>query len=340
MDEVRRIARERRPKMILAGWSAYPRQLDFRALPRDRRRGRGLPDRRHGPLRRARRRRAASQPGAVCRRGHDHDPQDDRRRPRRDDPVQGGATPRRSTRPCSPASRAGRSSTSSPARRWRCGSPQSEPFRERQERTLAGARAVGRRAAVGRRRRQRADRRHRRAPGAVRPARIRARRQAGRGPPAAVGITVNRNAVPFDPRPPAVSSGLRIGTPALATRGLQVEDFVEIGKIIAAALTARTDFEGRRGELAERAEAIAERYPLYAGLSAPSGWSRAACQSHPARGARLGDGGSDTSGSVCRIDGCASMARGADLGAQLGAGLAVLSTPYACSHTARPQVFS
>ena len=47
---------------------------------------------------------------------------------------------------------------------------------------------------------------------------------------AAVGITVNRNAVPFDPRPPAVSSGLRIGTPALATRGLQEEDFVEIGQ--------------------------------------------------------------------------------------------------------------
>ena len=84
---------------------------------------------------------------------------------------------------------------------------------------------------------------------------------------ASVGITVNRNAVPFDPRPPAVSSGLRIGTPALATRGLQVDDFVEIGRIIAAALQPG-DFEGRRAELAERTEAIAERYPLYAGLGA------------------------------------------------------------------------
>jgi glycine hydroxymethyltransferase len=80
-----------------------------------------------------------------------------------------------------------------------------------------------------------------------------------------VGITVNRNAVPFDPRPPAVSSGLRIGTPALATRGLQVDDFVEVGKVLAAALTA-TDFEGVRAELTERTAAIAERYPLYAGL--------------------------------------------------------------------------
>jgi glycine hydroxymethyltransferase len=76
-----------------------------------------------------------------------------------------------------------------------------------------------------------------------------------------IGITVNRNAVPFDPRPPMVTSGLRIGTPALATRGLQGEDFAEVGQIISQALTP--DFERARGELAERVTAIAERYPLY-----------------------------------------------------------------------------
>ena len=53
-----------------------------------------------------------------------------------------------------------------------------------------------------------------------------------------IGITVNRNAVPFDPRPPMEASGLRIGTPALATRGLQREDFAEVGQIIAATLLA------------------------------------------------------------------------------------------------------
>ena len=53
-----------------------------------------------------------------------------------------------------------------------------------------------------------------------------------------IGITVNRNAVPFDPRPPMVTSGLRVGTPALATRGLQVDDFEEVGRIIAVALTS------------------------------------------------------------------------------------------------------
>jgi glycine hydroxymethyltransferase len=81
-----------------------------------------------------------------------------------------------------------------------------------------------------------------------------------------IGVTVNRNAVPFDPRPPMVTSGLRIGTPALATRGLQAADFAEIGSILAAAL-APGDFEPRRAELAERVTTIAERYPLYAGLT-------------------------------------------------------------------------
>jgi glycine hydroxymethyltransferase len=79
-----------------------------------------------------------------------------------------------------------------------------------------------------------------------------------------IGITVNRNAVPFDPRPPMVSSGLRVGSPALATRGLQAEDFHEVGRIMALALTP--EFAGRRDELADRAAAIAERYPLYAHL--------------------------------------------------------------------------
>ena len=83
---------------------------------------------------------------------------------------------------------------------------------------------------------------------------------------AAIGITVNRNAVPFDPRPPAVSSGLRVGTPALATRGFGEEDFREIGRVVAQALTG--DFsEGTQAELSERTRALAERYPLYPHLS-------------------------------------------------------------------------
>ncbi len=78
-----------------------------------------------------------------------------------------------------------------------------------------------------------------------------------------VGITVNRNAVPFDPRPPAVSSGLRVGTPALATRGLDVDAFREVGKVIGETLTASAWTDEVKGELTERTRVLAERFPLY-----------------------------------------------------------------------------
>jgi glycine hydroxymethyltransferase len=83
-----------------------------------------------------------------------------------------------------------------------------------------------------------------------------------------IAITVNRNAVPFDPRPPMVTSGLRVGTPALATRGLQTDDFHEVGRIMATALTP--DYAARKSELTERVNAIVERYPLYEHLSSPA----------------------------------------------------------------------
>jgi glycine hydroxymethyltransferase len=77
-----------------------------------------------------------------------------------------------------------------------------------------------------------------------------------------VGITVNRNAVPFDPRPPMVTSGLRIGTPALATRGFGDEQFVEVADIIALALQPGADVVKLRG----RVERLAADFPLYDGL--------------------------------------------------------------------------
>jgi len=79
-----------------------------------------------------------------------------------------------------------------------------------------------------------------------------------------VGITVNRNAIPFDPRPPMNPSGLRIGTPALSTRGFQPEDMTEIASIISTALGS--DFESQRDELAARSRALMDKYPLYPGL--------------------------------------------------------------------------
>nr|WP_282600174.1 serine hydroxymethyltransferase [Patulibacter sp. SYSU D01012] len=82
-----------------------------------------------------------------------------------------------------------------------------------------------------------------------------------------VGITVNRNAVPFDPRPPMVTSGLRVGTSALATRGLSVDDFREVGRIIGAALSADdAGFAAQREDLAARVAAVAAAHPLYTQL--------------------------------------------------------------------------
>lgn len=99
-----------------------------------------------------------------------------------------------------------------------------------------------------------------------------------------IGITVNRNAVPFDPRPPMISSGLRIGTPALAARGFGAEEFVEVADIIATALIASastgTNSSDENGgstlgeqtavELRARVTALAEQFPLYPHLS-PNG---------------------------------------------------------------------
>jgi glycine hydroxymethyltransferase len=81
-----------------------------------------------------------------------------------------------------------------------------------------------------------------------------------------VGITVNRNAVPFDPRPPMVSSGVRIGTPALATRGLDLDAFREVADIISLALRPGTDDAGLN-PLRDRVTLLAHRFPLYPTLT-------------------------------------------------------------------------
>jgi glycine hydroxymethyltransferase len=76
------------------------------------------------------------------------------------------------------------------------------------------------------------------------------------------GITVNRNAVPFDPRPPRVTSGLRIGTPALATRGFGATEFTEVAEIIATALKGGADVDALRA----RVRTLTDSFPLYPGL--------------------------------------------------------------------------
>jgi len=266
MDEVDRIAHECRPKLILAGWSAYPRVLDFerfRAIADDV--GAYLVvDMAHFAGLVA----AGLHPNPV---------------PHADvvtttiHKTIGGARggmilcrkelAKRIDSAVFPGQQGGPLEHIIAGKAVALRIAASEPFRERQERTLAGARAVaaellsaghGISVLTG---------------GTdvhlvlcdLRESDLDGKQAEDRL--AAVGITVNRNAVPFDPRPPAVSSGLRIGTPALATRGLQAEDFVEVGRIIAEALAA-DDFERQRADLADRAASIAERYPLYSTLAA------------------------------------------------------------------------
>jgi glycine hydroxymethyltransferase len=266
MDEVARVARERRPKMILAGWSAYPRVLDF---PRFREIADEVGaylvvDMAHFAGLVA----AGLHPSPV--------PYADVVTTTIHKTIGGGRGgmilcreeyAKKINSAVFPGQQGGPLEHVIAGKAVALRIAASEAFRERQERTLAGARAVasellnagsGVNVLTGGTDvhlvlcdlrdseldgKQAEDRLH------------------------AVGVTVNRNAVPFDPRPPAVSSGLRIGTPALATRGLQEDDFTEVGKIIAETLTT-ADFERARPELTERATTIAERYPLYAQLGA------------------------------------------------------------------------
>jgi glycine hydroxymethyltransferase len=268
MDEVARIARESRPKLLLAGWSAYPRILDF-----------------------ARFREIADEVGALLMVDMAHfaglvaaglHP----------NPLEHGADvvtttthktlggPRAGVILCKqelakkidsavfPGQQGGPLQHVIAAKAVALRIAASDVFAERQRRTLAGADAWARElVAVGHgvsvltggtdvhlvlvdlrevqpelSGREAEDRLHE------------------------IGITVNRNAIPFDPRPPIEASGLRIGTPALATRGLQLADFEEVGRIMATALT--DEFHARASELAERAAAVAERYPLYEELPA------------------------------------------------------------------------
>jgi len=266
MDEVERIAHERRPKLILAGWSAYPRFLDFERF-------RAIADAVGAHLVVD----MAHFAGLVAAGFHPSPvPYADVVTTTIHKTIGGGRGglilcteefAKRIDSAVFPGQQGGPLEHIIAGKAVALRIAASETFRERQERTVAGARVVAEEL-LG-------------AGGGVsvltggtdvhlvlcdlRESPLDGKQAEDRLH--SVGITVNRNAVPFDPRPPAVSSGLRIGTPALATRGLQVEDFVEVGSIIAETLTA-DDFEQRQSEFSERTAAIADRYPLYSRLGA------------------------------------------------------------------------
>jgi glycine hydroxymethyltransferase len=265
MDEVARIAREHRPKMIVAGWSAYSRQLDF---PRFREiadevgaylfvdmahfAGLVAADLHPSPI-----------PYADVVTTTIHKTLGG---PRSGMILSREEYAKKIDSAVFPGQQGGPLEHVIAAKAVALKIAASEEFRERQQRTLDGARLVAE-ALLG------ADHGVSVLTGGTDVHLILADLRGSEldGQQAedrlhSIGVTVNRNAVPFDPRPPMVTSGLRIGTPALATRGLQAADFAEVGSIIAAALEPG-EFEPRQADLTARAAAIAERYPLYAGLT-------------------------------------------------------------------------
>ncbi len=75
-----------------------------------------------------------------------------------------------------------------------------------------------------------------------------------------VGITCNKNTIPGDPKSPFVTSGIRLGTPAVTTRGFKEEDMVEVAELISMIIK---DFEGNKDEVADRVQALCKKHPLY-----------------------------------------------------------------------------
>ena len=263
MDEVERVAREQRPKMIVAGWSAYPRELDFAAFREiaDSVGALLFVDMAHFAGLVAAGEHASPIPHADFVTTTVHKTLDGPRggaimcREEHAKRIQSAVFPGQQGGPLMHVI-AGKAVAFKIAA--------TELFRERQQRTRAGAAVIAEELlAAGVNVLTRgtdvhhvlADLRDSELDGQQAEDRLHA-----------IDITVNRNAVPFDPRPPAVSSGLRVGAPALATRGLQVDDFREVGRVIAAALTGPFG-EDERSELSERTRALAERFPLYPQLA-------------------------------------------------------------------------
>ncbi|MGH3787061.1 MAG: serine hydroxymethyltransferase [Pseudonocardiaceae bacterium] len=265
MDEVARLAKEHQPKMILAGWSAYPRELDFAHFREiaDEVGAYLFVDMAHFAGLVA----AGEYPNPVP---HAHVVTTTIHK------TLGG--PRSGMILCKDEFRKKINSRTFPG--WQGGPlmhviaakavalkiAASEQFRERQQRTRAGARAVAEEMLSGGLNVLTGGTDTHLVLADLRESPLNGQQAEDRL--AEVGITVNRNAVPFDPRPPAVASGLRIGAPGLATRGMRESDFREIGKVITEARTGDLD-DAKRASLTERTRVLAQRYPLYPQL-APS----------------------------------------------------------------------
>jgi glycine hydroxymethyltransferase len=263
MEEVERLAHEHRPKVIIAGWSAYPRQLDFPAFREiaESSDAKLMVDMAHFAGLVA----AGEHPNPVA----EADVVTTTIHKTLCGPRSGMILCREELakdidRSVFPGQQGGPLMHVIAAKAVALGIAQSEPFRARQRQTIANARAFADELIAG---------------GIevltggtdvhlvlvdLGPTGLDGKTAESRLEQ--VGITVNRNAIPFDERPPMNPSGLRIGTPALTTRGLFENDLREIAQVICVALSDR--FEAERDALLERSRALMERYPLYPQLVA------------------------------------------------------------------------
>jgi glycine hydroxymethyltransferase len=262
MEEVERVAHEARPKLIIAGWSAYARQLDFAAFREiaDAVGARLMVDMAHFAGLVA----AGEHPNPV--------PHADVVTTTTHKTLCG---PRSGMILCTeelakdidrgifPGTQGGPLMHVIAAKAVALKIAQTEQFRARQRQTVANARALAEGLIAG---------------GVevltggtdthlllvdLRPSGLDGK--AGESRLDEIGITVNFNTIPFDPNPPMNPSGLRIGTPALTTRGLLEDDMREIADLIAVALSDR--FEAEKDALRARSAALMERYPLYPQLA-------------------------------------------------------------------------
>jgi glycine hydroxymethyltransferase len=263
MDEVARLAEEHRPKLIMAGWSAYPRHLDFAAFREiaDSVDARLVVDMAHFAGLVAAGEHPSPIPHAdvvtttihktLC-------------GPRSGMILCREALAKDIDRSVFPGQQGGPLMHVIAAKAVALGIAQGEPFKARQRQTVANAKAFGEALIAG---------------GIdvltggtdVHLVLVDLTSTGLDGKTAEtrleeVGITVNRNAIPFDERPPMNPSGLRIGTPALTTRGLGEEEMREIAEVISVALSDR--FDAERDALLDRSRALMDRFPLYPQLSA------------------------------------------------------------------------
>ena len=268
MAEVERLAVEHKPKLIVAGWSAYPRQLDFTEFRRiaDLVGAYLMVDMAHFAGLVATGLHPSPVPHADIVTTTTHKTLGG---PRGGVILSKQELAKKINSAVFPGQQGGPLEHVIAAKAVAFKMAASEDFRERQERTLEGARIIAQRlsqpdvAGAGISvltggtdvHLVLVDLRHSELDG-----------QQGEDRLHAVGITVNRNAVPFDPRPPMVSSGLRIGTPALATRGFDAGAFEEVADIIAATISGTPDTD-ELAALRDRVETLAAKYPLYPTLT-------------------------------------------------------------------------